>query len=117
MEKKKIDYRRQLTLFLYLWGALGLVFAGIHLLPVFSSGSDTLPYDVAMNAGSGLLGLLAGWLVAKGRRIAVAFIVASILVSMVYYYLVGRGFDFLTIILGVFFMYWAIKLWKQEELV
>lgn len=117
MEKKKIDYRKQLTFFLYLWGALGLIFGAVHLMSFLSSGSENSLSDAALNTASGLLGLCAGWLVTKGRRIAVLIIAASILVSMVYYYLVGRGFDFLTIILGGFFMYWAIKLWRQGELV
>ena len=116
MEQKNASSHKQLSLILFLGGALGLVFGGVHLMSFLSSGSGISLSDAAFNASLGVLELLAGWLVTQGKKIAILFIAAAILASLIYTLSVGRGFNFVMLVLGGTFLVWAITLWRQGGL-
>jgi hypothetical protein len=116
METKNASSRRQLSLILFFGGALGLIFGVVHLTSFLSSGSGMSLSDAVFNASFGVLELLAGWLVTKGKAIAILSMAAAILASLVYTFLVGRGFNIVTLALGGLFLVWAITLWRRGGL-
>ncbi len=116
MGQTSTNSRKQLSLILFFVGALGVIFGGIHLMSFLSSREGIALSDAALNAGLGVLELLAGWFVTKGKKIAIFFIGAAILVSLVYGLLVGRGFNFVMLIVGGLFLVQAIMLWRRGDL-
>ncbi len=113
MEKSKASPRKQLSLLLYIYGVLGLVFGAIHLFAYFSTRSSISLSDALFNAGVGILGLLAGWFFTKGNKLAILVVVAYILASLGYSYLVGRGINLIMLVLGFVLLAWIAMLWKR----
>lgn len=116
MEKKKASPRKQLSSLMYIYGALGLIFGALHLFSYFSTRSIVSLWDASFNAGDGILGLLAGWLFDQGSKLAVLVIVITILTSLFYSYLVGRGLNLMTLLLGIVLLGWVAVLWKRGGL-
>jgi hypothetical protein len=116
MDKNKASPRKQLSSLMYIYGALGLVFGVLHLFTYFSTGSSISLSDALFNAGDGILGLLAGWLFARGSKLAILVIVITILVSLVYSDLVGRGINLVTLLLGLVLLGWIAVLWRRGGL-
>jgi hypothetical protein len=71
MEQSGAGSRKQLSLLMFIGGALGLVFGGIHLASYLSSGASISLSDAGFNAGAGVLWIFAGWFITKGKRLAV----------------------------------------------
>ena len=116
MQQNVLGSRKQLSNLLFLSGILGLAFGGLHLSTFFSSSSSTALSDAGFNAGLGLVELLCGWLVAKGKLLAFPVAAAIILASLIYSYMMGRGSNFVSLIVGGVFLTWLIFLWRRGEL-
>lgn len=116
MEQNIESSRKQLSFILFVGGAAGLIFGGILLMSYLSSDTDTSLSDAGLNAGFGLLEILAGWFITKGKRIAILFVVAAILASLVYSFLAGRGLNYYMLVMGGLFLVWAISLWRRGGL-
>ncbi len=116
MEQASTKSRKQLSLIFYLLGAFGLILGGVQLVSFLSSWEGIALADAALNAGIGVLELFAGWFVMKGKKNAVFFLGAAILVSLVYGLVVGRGFNFVMLLVGGFFLARTIMLWQSGEL-
>ena len=92
--------RLQLLMLLYLMGGLGLLFGGLHLSSYLTAPTATAAADAAFNAGFGLLHLGAGWLVGRGKRLALAPVAVGMAASLIYSYAMGRGFSFIPLAVG-----------------
>lgn len=116
MEQKTWISRKRLSNYMFLGGILGLVFGGIHLTSYLSTSSQISLSDAGFNAGLGVLELLGGWLVRKGKMLALGVAIIVVLASLVYSYLMGRGFNFTFLVLGGLFLVWMIVLWQRGGL-
>jgi hypothetical protein len=116
MKQSFTSSTKQLSLIMFIGGALGLIFGCIHLISYLSSDSSISLSDAGFNAGSGAIEICAGWFFSKGKKIGILFVVTAILASLVYSYQVGRGFNFITLILGSLFLIWIISFWRRGDL-
>jgi len=116
MDQSIAGSRKQLSFIMFFGGLLGLVFGVTHLMSYLSSGSSTSLSDAVFNASFGILEILAGWFITKGKKLAIIFIVVAILASLIYSFLAGRGFNFVILALGGLFLIWVIILWRRGGL-
>src|SRR3989304_6910364 len=66
--------------------------------------------------GLGLLELLGGWLITRGRSLAILVAITVVLASLVHGYAAGRGFNLVSLVLGGLFLAWMIVLWRRGAL-
>ncbi|MER2599326.1 MAG: MotA/TolQ/ExbB proton channel family protein [Caldilineales bacterium] len=98
-------------------GILGVVAGLIHLFRAMSSGfSNTSLADVLFNTAFGVLILICSRILAKGKLLAIWFFGACILMSLIYSYAMGRGFNFVIAAVGAYFLWQLYSLKKQGEL-
>lgn len=116
MEQDVLKSRTQLSNLMFLGGILGLIFGLLHLSTFLSSGSSIALSDAGINAGLGVLDLLGGWLVRRGRLVVILVASSVILASLIYAYVVGRGFNIVSLVLGGLFLAWIVILWKRGGL-
>ena len=115
-EQKIPGSHRQLSILLYLIGASALVFGAIYLSSFLSSGSNLSLSDAVLNALSGGVELLAGWLAGQGKKLAILCVLLVVIAGLIYPPLVGRGFNFAILIVGGALLTWMITLWRRGSL-
>jgi hypothetical protein len=116
MKQSFTSSTKQLSIIMFIGGALGLIFGSIHLMSYFSSGSSISLLDAGFNAGSGVIQICASWFLSTRKKIAILFVVTAILASLVYSYLVGRGFNYITLLMGCLFLFWILSFWRRGDL-
>lgn len=116
MEQDVLKSRTQLSNLMLLGGILGLVFGLIHLTTFLSSGSSIALSDAGINAGIGALSLIGWRLVRQGRSVAILIAITIIFAGLIYSYVVGRGFNLISLALGGLFLAGIIILWKRGGL-
>jgi hypothetical protein len=116
MDPKVANSRRQLYVVMYLGGVLGLIFGAIHLSSFLATDSAISLSDAGINSLIGVLELIAGRLVAKGKFLSILCILAILLASLLYSCGVGRGLNFYSIAFGGMFLLWIILLRRQGGL-
>lgn len=72
--------------------------------------------DAVLNASLGIIFLICLWFTIKRNKIVLWIYGFAILVSIVYSFVVGRGFNYLMAIFGALIMYQLVKLVKANEL-
>ncbi len=99
-----------------LGGLLSIFFGFIHLSSGLTSGfTSIIMGDTVINFLSGLLLLLAAWLLAQGKQTVILVIVTSMLSSITYGFVVGRGINYVAIIGGAYLLWQLYGLKKQGE--
>ncbi len=109
--------RQQLTS-IVMWGAaFGAAFGALHMLTYLQEGNLTSLYDALFNAGiGGALRLVTYFLLRSGKALAIVVEVIGVLCSIGFALLLGRGFNYISLVLGGLFVFWLINLWRQKVL-
>jgi len=98
-------------------GIAGMVFGLIHAGSMVAQGATSLRLgDALFNMLLGVTLLGCSWLVSKGKGIVIGVFVLLILSAIVYSFAVGRGFNFVAIILGAGFTWELLSLRKKGEI-
>ncbi|MCL4261668.1 MAG: hypothetical protein KJ069_00565 [Anaerolineae bacterium] len=99
-------------------GLLSIVFGFIHISSGLTSDFTSIIIgDAIINILSGLLFLVAAWLLSQGKQATIIVVVLSILASIIYAFVVGRGVNFVAIIVGAFLLWQLYGLKRQGELI
>jgi hypothetical protein len=115
VEKSK-TFKSYVTILTVL-GILGVLAGLINLLGAMSSGfSGAGVSDAIFNAVFGILIFVCSRVFAKGKILAIWILVGCILLSIIYSFAMGRGFNFVIAAVGTLFIWQLFTLKKQGEL-
>ena len=115
VEKSKL-FKSQVTN-LTVIGILLVVAGLINLYGAMTSGfSSTALADVIFNTAFGALIFTCSRILAKGKVLAIWFLGGCVLLSIVYSFAMGRGFNFVVAAGGAFLIWQLFTLKKQGEL-
>ncbi|MBX3038743.1 MAG: hypothetical protein KF758_17670 [Anaerolineales bacterium] len=101
----------------YIGGIIGILFGFINLYGGLSSEfSGTQLEDTIFNSIFGILFLICGNLLSKSKFLVTWVFMGAIILSIVYSYVLGRGFNFIIAIIGAWIIWQLFKLRKQNEI-
>src|SRR5688572_18044399 len=116
MEEKSKSLNSLVTA-LTLVGIFGVLAGAINLLGGLSSGlSPTRLADVLFNIVDGILLFICSRVLAKGRVLAIWLFIFIILFSLVYSFIMARGFNFISAAFGALVLWHLFSLKKKNEL-
>jgi glucose dehydrogenase len=105
-----------LGFFFGLGGVLLIILGLVHLYGLMTQGyTVTRMGDMAVNILSGLLYLICAVLIARKNPAAIWLFTFTIGVSLYYSFWAGRGFNYLSLILGVFILLQLYKFMKMGK--
>ncbi|MBN1319002.1 MAG: hypothetical protein JXA42_26200 [Anaerolineales bacterium] len=116
-EKNKTDEVASLAMYLKFGGYFAIIFGLINALSIFSQGYTAVRLgDTVINAVFGILFLVCARLL-SGRKLLSMWIFAfTIVLSLVYTYVVGRGLNFFYAIFGAIVLYKFYKLKSDNRI-
>ncbi len=98
-------------------GVLGVLAGLINLFGAMSSGfSGVRLADAIFNALYGVLLFICSRILAKGKVLVIWFVSGCVLLSIIYGFAMGRGFNFVITALGALFIWQLLTFKKQGEL-
>lgn len=110
---KKTALSKQLYALFIFGGALGILFGLLHLSDFSQTGNPIKLYDSLINSLFGVISFVQAKLL-QSKKIGVVHItILSLAISLVYAALVGRDFNWITLL---FSCYWLFKLWELKKL-
>jgi hypothetical protein len=103
---------------LFTFGAIGGIIAGlIHLASLLSNGYTSIGLgDVLFNMSGGVLAFICSRLLKNKKLLVIPLFAVIVLLSIVYGFLVGRGFNFIFTVIGLLILGGLISLWRSGEL-
>jgi hypothetical protein len=114
-EKSK-SFKSYVTI-LTVMGVLGVLAGLINLLGAMSSGFSSVHLaDVIFNTVFGVLIFICSRVLAKGKVLVIWLVSGCVLLSIIYSFAMGRGFNFVIAALGALFIWQLFTLKKQGEL-
>jgi hypothetical protein len=115
VEKSK-SFNSLVRIFIFC-GAFGILAGAINLFGGLSSGfSGVKIADVIFNSTYGVLFFVCARVLAKGKVLAIWLCGGVILFSLIYSFIMGRGFNFVIAAIGAWFIWQLFTLKKQGEL-
>ncbi len=102
---------------LTLFGIFGILTGLVNLPEAIVSGSSAIRVsDAIFNMVFGVLIFICSRVFVKGKVLVIWLVGGCVLLSMIYSFVVGRGFNFVTAIVGTLFIWKLFALKKQGEL-
>jgi riboflavin transporter FmnP len=99
-----------------LLGGAGILVAAISLIRALPSGlSDVQLTDSVFNAVFGILFLIYAQMLAKGKAWVIWLVGSTILASIIYSFVMERGFNLIIAIIGVYFLWRLITLKRKGK--
>jgi hypothetical protein len=99
-----------------LLGGAGILVAAIGLIRALPSGlSDVQLTDSVFNAVFGILFLIYAQMLAKGKAWVIWLVGGTISASIIYSFAMGRGFNWIIAIIGVYFLWRLITLKRKGK--
>jgi hypothetical protein len=114
---EKSQLLKQLTTLFLVGGIAGVIFGAIHLVSIITEGFTAIRLgDALINTLFGVIGLVCWRLLTVRNRIVIAVWGASIVVALIYAFAVGRGFNFVAVVLEVMVAGALVVLSRRGEL-
>jgi hypothetical protein len=102
---------------LTLFGIFGVLTGLVGLPEAIVSGSSVVRVaDAIFNMVFGVLIFICSRVFVKGKALVIWLVSGCVLLSMIYSFVVGRGFNFVTATVGTLFVWQLFALKKQGEL-
>lgn len=115
--EKKPDDLSALVTFVKFGGAFAILFGCINLVSLFSQGYTVVRLsDTLFNIVFGIIFLVCARLLSGRKLISMWVFGSTIVISLVYTYVVGRGVNFFYAIFGGFVLFKFYKLKKDNQI-
>lgn len=114
----KTDDLASLALFIKFGGYFAILFGFINAISIFTQGfTDVRLGDTLFNIVIGVIILVCAYLLSGKKLISMWIFGSTIVFSLVYIYLIGRGVNYFYAALGAIVLYKFFKLKKDKEIV